>query len=75
MDGYRLLLNQIPQVSIRHIYKEANRSADWLANFGLKLDSEFKSFSGLPMDLIAVLEADSCGLYCNKQCTEPIFAV
>ena len=75
MDDCRLLLNQIPQVSTRHIYKEAKRSADWLANFGLNLDSEFESFASLPVDLIPVLEADSRGLYCNRQCTELVFAV
>ena len=75
MDDCRLLLNQIPQVSIRHIYGEANRNADWLANFGLNLDSEFESFAGLLVDLILVLEVDSRGLYYNRQCTEPVFAV
>ena len=75
MDDYRHLVNQIPQVSIRHVYREANRSADWLANFSLKLNSEFEFFTGPPVDLISVLEADSHGLYCNRQCTEPIFAV
>ena len=62
-------------MSTRHIYKEANRSADWFANFGLNLDSEFESFASLPVDLILVLEADSRGLYYNRQCTEPVFAV
>ncbi|KAK9998840.1 hypothetical protein SO802_018443 [Lithocarpus litseifolius] len=75
MDDCRLLVNQIPQVSFRHIYREANRSVDWLANFGLKLDFEFESFPGPPVDLIAVWKADSHGLYCNRQCTEPVFVV
>ena len=60
---------------IRHIYKEANRSADWLANFGMNLDSKFDSFSGPLVDLIPVLEANSRGLYYNRQCTELVFAV
>ena len=62
-------------MSIKHIYREANRSADWLANFGLNLDSEFESFADPPVDLILVLEADSHGLYCNRQCTKPMFTV
>ena len=62
-------------MSIRHIYREANRSADWLANFGLNLDSEFESFAGPPVDLIPILEANSRRLYCNRQCTEPVFDV
>ena len=75
MDNCRHSVNQIPQVSIRHVYREANRSADWLANFGLKHDSEFEFFIGLLVDLIAILEADSHGLYCNRHCTEPVFAI
>ena len=62
-------------MSIRHIYREANRSADWLANFGMNLDSEFESFTDSPVDLIPVLEADNHGLYCNRQCTELVFTV
>ena len=75
MDNCRHSVNQIPQVSIRHVYRKANRSADWLANFGLKHDSEFEFFTGPLVDLIAILEADSRGLYCNRQCTEPVFAI
>ena len=62
-------------MSIRHVYREANRSVDWLANFGLKHDSEFEFFTGPLVDLIAILDVDSRGLYCNKHCTEPVFAI
>ena len=41
MDDCKLLMNQIPQATIRHVYREANKSADWLASFGLSLDSDF----------------------------------
>ena len=73
MDDCKLLMDQIPQASIRHVYREANRSANWLANFKLNLDSDFELLTGPPVDLISVLEADSRGLYCNRQCIDPAF--
>ena len=59
MEDCKLLMNQIPQASISHVYREANKSADWLASFGLNLDSYFVLWNGPPVDLIPILEADS----------------
>ena len=73
MEDCKLLMNQIPQATIRHVYREANKSADWLASFGLSLDSDFVLWTGPPVDLISVLEADSRGLYGNRQCFDPGF--
>ena len=75
MDDCRFLATQIPQMSIRHIYREANRSADWLAKLGLMLDSDFEFFANPPVDLFSILEADCRGLYCYRQCTESVFSV
>ena len=66
-------MNQIPQATIRHVYREANKSADWLASFGLSLDSDFVLWTGPPVDLISVLEADNRGQYSNRQCFHPGF--
>ena len=74
MDDYRHLVTHIPQTSIRHVFREANRSADWLANLGLNLDYDFKLFSSLLVDLISCLEADCHALFCNRPCFEPVFA-
>ncbi|KAL0016817.1 hypothetical protein SO802_003886 [Lithocarpus litseifolius] len=74
MDDCKYLVTQIPQMSIRHIYREANRSADWLANLGLMLDSDFEFFPDPPVDLIPILEADCRGMYCYRQCTESVFS-
>ena len=52
-----------------------NPSADWCANLGLKLDFDFELFTGPPVDLISILKANCCGMYCNKQCVEPVFAI
>ncbi|XP_030936965.1 uncharacterized protein LOC115962205 [Quercus lobata] len=73
MDDCKLLMDQMPQAIIRHVYRKVNRSANWLANFGLNLDCNFELLTGPPVDLISVLEADSRGLYCNRQCIDPGF--
>ena len=75
LDDCKLLMNQIPQTSISHVYREANKSADWLASFGLNLDSNFVLWNGLPVDLIPILEADSRGLYSSRHCVVPGFAL
>lgn len=74
MNDCRHLVSQFPQVSIRHVFKEANRSADQLANLGLNLDSDFILLSNPLLDLISCLEADCRGLVCNWSCFEPGFA-
>ena len=68
MDYCKLLMNQFPQATINHVYGEANKSADWLASYEQKLDSDFVLWNGPPVDLIPVLEADSRGLFSSRHC-------
>ena len=68
MDDCKFLMNQFPQATITHVYREANKSADWLASYGQKLDSDFVLWNGPPVDLIPVLEADSRGLFSSRHC-------
>ena len=67
------LMNQFPQATISHVYREANKSADWLASFGQKLVSDFVLWNGPPVDLIPVLEADSHGLFSSRNCIDSGF--
>ena len=75
MDDCRQLVTQIPQLSFRHVFREANRSVDCLASLGPNLESEFVLFSSPPVDLISILEADCRGMYFNRPCPEPVFAL
>ena len=75
MDDCRHMDTWIPQTSFRHIYKEANKCADFLAKLGTLIESDFIVFSSLPVDLSSILEVDANGLYVNKLCPEPLFAV
>ena len=71
MEDCRHLVTLIPQTTIKHVFREANKSADRLANLGLNLDADFTLFSNPPVDLFSCLEADSRGLYCNRFCFDP----
>ncbi|XP_030931190.1 uncharacterized protein LOC115957099 [Quercus lobata] len=75
MDDCRHMATRIPQTSFRHIYKEANKCADFLAKLGTLIESDFIVLSSPPMDLSSILEADANGLYVNRLCPEPLFAV
>lgn len=68
MDDCRLLVSRIPQVCFRHCYREANRCADALARMGGSQASDFVLLTGLPMDLVHLLDFDLHGLYLNRLC-------
>ncbi|KAK9993884.1 hypothetical protein SO802_023587 [Lithocarpus litseifolius] len=68
----KLLISHIPQVSVKHIYREANKCEDRLANLGLFQPFEFIVHSNPPLELIPLVEADSMGSCCNRLC--PVFS-
>ena len=67
-DDCKYLISQIPQVRIYHIFREANKSADRLANSGHAQDLEFIIHSAPPVDLVSFVEANYHGVSCNKLC-------
>ena len=75
LEECRHVANQLPRKIFRHVYREANKCADLLARIGLLLDNDFIVFSSPPMDLASVLKADANGVYVNRLCSEPLFAV
>lgn len=75
MDDCRHMATRILQKRFRHIYKEANKCADFLARISILLDNDFIVFSSSPVDLDSSLEANANGLYVNRLCPEPLFAV
>lgn len=62
----KLLINQIPQVRVKHTYREANKCADRLANLGLYQYVDFIVHSIPPVELIPLVEADSLGSCCSR---------
>ena len=71
----RQLVIQIFKSSLRHVFREANRTADCLASLGPNLEYDFVSFSSPPVDLISILEADYHGMCFNRPCPQLVFAL
>ena len=58
----RLLLEKIPHHTVKHVFREANRSADALARMGCNLQEAFVFFDYPPSDAItALVSADKNG--------------
>ena len=49
-------------IKIEHCYREANKVADWLANYGVDMVEKFKFLEAVPVDLRAVLLEDLGGV-------------
>ena len=46
---YRYLLGKLPQVRVSHVFREANKCADWLAKWGSVMKEDFVVLSFLLM--------------------------
>ena len=75
MEDCRHLVTQIPQLRVRHVYREVNRCADFLAKLGIGLQNDFAVFSSPPVDLLSILEDDVCGFSINRLCPVVLAAV
>ena len=67
-DDWKVLISQIPHVRINHVFREANKCADRLANSGHSQASEFCIYSVPPVDLVSFVEADFHGESCSRRC-------
>ena len=68
LDDCKLLMDQTPQVRIKHTYQEANKCADRLANLGLFQSVDFLVHTDPPVELFPLIKADSRGTCCNRLC-------
>ena len=66
MADCRKFLKDIPQVRIRHCYREANKCADALARRGALLSQEFIIFLAPPSNVTLLLSLDSAGMLYNR---------
>ena len=48
MDDCRFLLQRIPQTKIKHVFKEANKHVDGLADLGRSQEVDFVLFDFSP---------------------------
>ncbi|KAK9990593.1 hypothetical protein SO802_025578 [Lithocarpus litseifolius] len=74
-DDYKRLATQIPFLSIKHIYREANRCADRLANLGRCQSLDFISYSCPPVDLMPLVMADCQERVVNRLCPELLLSL
>ena len=65
-DDWRQLAAQIPQLRIKHIYREANSCVDHLASLGNCQFLDFATYSCPLVDLIPFVAADCQGMYFNR---------
>ena len=71
-DDCRQLTSRIPRLCIRHIYREANKCADKLANIVINQSLGFVIHSCLLVDLLGCFKADCQGLYSNRLCLDTL---
>ena len=75
IEDCKHMISRIPQTWVRHIFREANRCANYLAKLGTSCEDDFIVFSSPPVDLVCVLEANASGQFVNKLCLELFFAI
>jgi ribonuclease HI len=68
VNDCRLLLEKFQQVTINHIYREANKCADILAKDGCSMLGalDFSLFSSPPAHVLGVLDFDLSNNVCNR---------
>ena len=75
MEDCKYMISRIPQTCCRHVYREANRCADFLAKVGTSIEGDFTVFHSSPVDLLSLLEEDANGVHVNRLCPALSFAV
>ena len=65
-DDCKLLASQIPHLRLKHIYREANKCADRLANLGLSQQPDFVVHYSPPVGLVSVVADDCLGVVCSR---------
>ena len=72
LDDCRQMMIQIPQIRVRHCYREANRCANKLARMGVQQLVDFCLYEDSPQELHPDLEFDNFGSYVNRRCPESL---
>ena len=68
VDDCKHLMTNIPQVRLIHCFREANRSADALTNFGTNMEDDFTVFESPPPFIVNLLLSDKVGLTQDRIC-------
>ena len=68
IDDCKNLMKNIPQVRLKHYYREANHCADTLAKFGANMEDDFVVFESPPSLIVSLLHSDKLGLTQDRIC-------
>ncbi|KAK7837006.1 putative ribonuclease h protein [Quercus suber] len=72
----RSLMEKLAQVRVAHVFREANRCADYLAKFGCCMREDFVIYDAAPCDeLDSLLNFDRNGLYSYRQVASTLAVV
>ena len=64
LSDFRYLLGKPPQVRVSHVFREANKCADWLAKWSSVMKEDFVVFEfPFNADLETLVAKDNNGLY------------
>lgn len=64
--NYKTLINQIPQVGMKHYYRKTNKCTDASVKMGAGSNQELLLFDILSMDLFMLLFYDFAGMYYER---------
>ena len=66
LDDCRLLVSHMPQIQIKHCFRQANRCTDRLTRISFIQTPDFSLFDSSPADMIDVYENDLNGMYFDR---------
>lgn len=66
LNDCRNLIKTFPSCTMTHIFREANRCADKLANMGATQSADFLLLYEPPPVVVDLLAFDKVELFCNK---------
>ena len=70
IEDCRYLISMIPQIRIKHCYREANGCANYLVRMGTDLDQSFIVLDNPLEDMIAFVETVLSGVGVAKRCPD-----
>ena len=72
----RMLLDQLQQVRVVHVFREANMCADFLARWGCCMQDDFVIFDQPPtVEFLPILYADMYGVSCCRLTSPSLVSV
>nr|POE67414.1 putative ribonuclease h protein [Quercus suber] len=72
IDDCKNLMRNLPQVRLKHCFREANRCADALAKFGANMEDDFVVFASPTSVIASLLFSDKLGVTQDRICNSVV---